>query len=186
MRNVNYFIELTKNQNNNNDQNNNNNNNNNNDSATINYNEQNASSANGSFEKDLHGLSGSNTEHTMNGAASLALQTSLQCLTTTSTSLSSLSPPSLSSSMNGSHGSQKIGIRHTFDGIDAITSSSLNNSTQSDLDARFALNSTKIVSHESFESSHNTSAQNAFELNSNIMPSVDASINGMMKHRESK
>lgn len=181
VRNVNYFIENNKAQNNNNDKNINNNNN---DSAAINYNEKmgGSSSANASFEKDLHGLSVSNI-----GAASLELQKSLQSKAATSASLSSLSPPSLSSSMCGLNGSQKIGTRQTLDGIDATTtSSSLNNSTQSDLDARFALNSTKILQESSFESSYNTSAPNAFELNLNIMPSYDASNNEMMEHRERK
>lgn len=178
VQNANYFLDTSNNPNNNN---NNDKNNNNNDSAVINYNDKNTVSANGSFEKGLHGQLGSSS-----GAVSLGLQASLQCLTT-STSLSSLSPPSLSSSMCGLNASQKLGARQTFDGIDAITSSSLNTSTHSDLDARFALNSTKIAQQESsFETSYNTSGQNGLELNLHLMPSIDASNNGMMEHRDSK
>lgn len=161
--------------------------NNNNDSTAINYNEKFASTVNGSFEKELHGLSIFNNEQMIGGATSKALQASLQCLTsaTASTSASSSSPPpSLSSSMSaGSMGGQKWGTRQTFDGIDAA--SSLNNSTQSDLDAPFALNSTIIGLQESFESSSNASTQNAFEMHLN-MPSIIANYNGMMEHRESK
>lgn len=117
---------------------------------------------NGSFEESATCLSLGN-ESLYKGAASLALQATLQ-----TSSLSS----------NSHLGSLEMNIHPSFDSISMIPS--LNSSTLNDFEARYAMNS-KMLASESFES-YNAGALNGIDLNSNIISSKLNNSNGVNYH----
>lgn len=134
---------------------NNNDNNNNCDIGEINFSNKNISPVNGGSNDGNLLLSGCGSD--LNGAASLALQASLQS--------SSGSASTSFGSSNGFMGSHEINTHPIYEKPGTLLAESVNNEP----DAAYPLNSTKIAVHsnESFESA------GFFELSSNNISNPD-------------